>query len=239
MKTYNELKDEIKKIKKQVKNGPMASGGGTKLNLIGWLIYNYNLQSTLDLGVYYGKSLFSQAFIHNEYTNGIVYGIDPYNREDFKQLDPGSSPVEVVNNYADTTDFEEIYNYVIDSISAFGYGKNITFLRQRSDKAIDYFIENNIYFDLIYIDGNHDTKNVISDVNLYLPRLKDGGFIVLDDIHYKSVSPAYTLVNSLTCLCYEEIYYAVFQKTNQINDDLKLLLEDVSNESIISKSALR
>jgi hypothetical protein len=235
-KTYNEIADEIKKIKARVKNGTMSSGGGTKLCLIGWLIYNYNLQTTLDLGVYYGKSLFSQAFIHNKYTNGMVYGVDPYTKEDFKQYDPESSPVEVVNNYADTTDFDEIYNYVINSISSFGYEKNITFLRQRSDKAIDYFIENDVYFDLLYIDGNHDTLNAVSDVSLYLPRLKDNGFIIIDDIHFKSVYPAYILIYSLARLCYKETYYAVFQKTKQIDNDLKLLLKDIDNENTANKS---
>jgi Methyltransferase domain len=36
-------------------------------------------------------------------------------------------------------------------------------------------------FDIIYIDGGHDYKTVCSDIDNYIPMLKKGGYLVLDD----------------------------------------------------------
>lgn len=220
---YNELKNEIKSILQQVKVGVGSSGITNKVYILTWLIYQYKLKITCDLGVYYGGTLFPQAFIHNKYTNGIVYGIDPYTKEDAKQCEASPALISTLDDYIAKTDFDEIYNSVIELIKVFRYENNIVLLKQRSDAAIEYFKKNNIYFDLILIDGNHDTTNVVSDVNLYLPRVKENGYIILDDIHYQSVKPAYALVKSNTLCCYEEEYFAVFQKSKDVTSFKEVL----------------
>lgn len=222
---YEELKIELPEIYKQLKFDWGSSGITNKNYIMAWLIWKYNLQTTLDLGVFYGGSLFTQAYIHNKYTNGIVYGVDPYTKEDFKQFDADSAPLDILEAYADRTDFNEIYNSVVVSIANFGYEKNINLIRQRSDKAINYFKENSVVFDYILIDGNHDTINVMSDVNLYFPLVKENGYIILDDIHYASVKPAYNSMKEKALLCYEEPYFAVFQKSDNVNINFKLLID--------------
>jgi predicted O-methyltransferase YrrM len=49
-------------------------------------------------------------------------------------------------------------------------------------------------FDLVHIDGNHDTEVVTKDVELYLPRLNRKGFIILDDISWDSVKLTYQVL---------------------------------------------
>jgi predicted O-methyltransferase YrrM len=48
-------------------------------------------------------------------------------------------------------------------------------------------------FDLVHVDGGHDSATVLRDVRDVLPRLRAGGFLVLDDVSWPSVHPAYEL----------------------------------------------
>jgi predicted O-methyltransferase YrrM len=45
--------------------------------------------------------------------------------------------------------------------------------------------------DLIHIDGNHNRAAVELDYELYRPRVRAGGLIVLDDISWGSVQSVY------------------------------------------------
>lgn len=225
---YNDIKIDIKtNILPNIRVGLGSSCMSEKAFLLGWLISNYDLKSTLDLGVYYGGSLFPQAYTHKKYTNGIVYAVDPYTKEDFTQYET-FLPLDVLNNYIASTDFDEIYNSVISSINENNYENNIVFLRQRSDKAIDYFRANNISFNLMHIDGNHDRINANSDIELYLPLLQKNGFLILDDVIFPSLQDCYERLKKELCLCYKNDLFAIFQKSYEIDDDFKLILETLN-----------
>jgi predicted O-methyltransferase YrrM len=55
---------------------------------------------------------------------------------------------------------------------------NITF-HQKYFK--DFLNSTDAKFDLVYIDGGHEYNDVITDVNDFLPRVKEGGFIAGHD----------------------------------------------------------
>ena len=120
---------------------------------------------------------------------------------------------------------DEIYQYILDTIKVLNYGNNVVFLRQPSSEAINYFIENNVFFDLMSIDGSHDTKDVMSDINLYLPRLKDNGFLVMDDVSWESVKPVYNYVKNKMLLIYASEHFSIFQKSSNIIDELAVFFK--------------
>ena len=41
--------------------------------------------------------------------------------------------------------------------------------------------KSNEYYDIIFIDGCHDYKNVCLDINNYSKMLKSGGYLIMDD----------------------------------------------------------
>lgn len=56
----------------------------------------------------------------------------------------------------------------------------IEFIKQPSDKAIDY-IPNNL--DFVYIDGCHEPEYVKQDMELWYPKIKTNGILAGHDIH--------------------------------------------------------
>jgi predicted O-methyltransferase YrrM len=59
----------------------------------------------------------------------------------------------------------------------------IALLREDSASAAAKFRD--ATFDWIYIDGDHRYAAVRSDLELYYPKVKPGGYIVCDDYHYR------------------------------------------------------
>src|SRR5207248_7244682 len=67
--------------------------------------------------------------------------------------------------------------------------------------------------DLVHIDGNHDAETVMKDVRNYLPRLKDNAVLIMDDVSWDSVKPAYQEVSAKmprVFEAHEQTDYAVF-----------------------------
>jgi hypothetical protein len=178
-----------------------------------WLISRYSLKTTLDIGVYRGRSLFPQALAHQYSTGGTVYGVDPWSRAEARENDHLELK-DAINAFIDQVDFECIYADVNVLRERLSLQTHCILLRQTSACAIEYFEKGDIYFDLIHIDGNHDAERVMQDLNLYLPRLNIDGFLITDDISWSSVQPVYQTASLQLSLLFERVDsqndYAVF-----------------------------
>jgi len=62
-----------------------------------------------------------------------------------------------------------------------------TFYNVNSDIAIDDLKNNIDEIDFIHIDGGHEYEEVKSDILLYTPLVKSGGFVVFDDYGHDSL----------------------------------------------------
>lgn len=198
------LRSDIARILDQI---PIDFGGGSSLrkgHAMAWLIKKHALRTTLDIGVYRGRSLFPQAFAHRHFTGGMVYGVDPWSASEAMEHD-NAQLKEAIGTFVSNTDFEGLYEQVIALRRTLGLERHCTLLRSTSANAASIFEKDGVSFDLIHIDGNHDTKAVLKDVDLYLPRLSQGGFLVMDDVSWDSVKPAYERVNQKLCRVYELI----------------------------------
>ena len=102
-----------KQIESMLTNILPDFGGGCSLfkaKLLAKLIIDNNLKSSIDIGVYRGRSLFPQSFAH-KLTGGVVYGVDPYTNVSAIQVDREDIKEELLQ-FALTTDFEKIYEQV-------------------------------------------------------------------------------------------------------------------------------
>jgi len=220
------LRSNVASILKEI---PIDFGGGcsfSKAYLMAYLIRRYDMKKTLDIGVYRGRSLFPQAQAHASFTGGMVYGVDPWDVSEAVEHDNTEHRNEI-ETWAANTDFQSIYEEVESLIGKFSFSDHCKLVRQTSEDAISYFRDRSIFFDMIHIDGNHDTQKVMNDLTWYLPRLTQNGFIVIDDISWESVKPAYDYLSRKMSHVFEntgevENDYAVFWKNN--NAVKKILL---------------
>lgn len=192
--TENVLSEKIKSIHSII---PQDFGGGCsheKGLLMSLIISEFKLDKTADIGVYKGRSFFPQAIAHQLYSGGVVYGIDPYSSKEAVQNDRPDLQKEL-DNFVIMTDFQKLYDDVSHIIINHGYGSNSRLIRDTSCNAALKFKSEKIKFGLVHIDGNHDTKFVMEDVKNYLPLLQEKSFIVLDDVSWDSVKPAFSLLS--------------------------------------------
>lgn len=174
------------------------------------LIVSNNLKKAVEIGVYSGGSLIPQAVALKQ-TGGEAVGIDPYcaaaaeqkdNREILDSFDP-----ETLN-----PDRDEMYRSVLQLLDRHGLSSTCRILRMTSNDAASKIEEG---MDLLHIDGNHDYDRVMDDLTNYLPKLRVGGFLVVDDIDWGSIAPLYDLVKKQMKPVYEARTWGCCQKLQQ------------------------
>ena len=74
---------------------------------------------------------------------------------------------------------DSIYSTFQKNIQASGHVEKIHVHRGFSNEKILKFPDN--YFDIIYIDGNHEPEFVLEDAVLAFRKLKKGGYMIFDD----------------------------------------------------------
>jgi hypothetical protein len=146
-------------------------------------IREHRLKLTVEIGVFQGRSLFPQALAHKLFTDGVAYGIDPWDLKSALQ-----EGFEEINAMVETFDFAALYKDVMSRRTRFGLENHCRILRMKSTEAVELFADQSIQ--LLHIDGNHETKAVCEDVALYLPKMADGGWIWFDDASWLSIAPA-------------------------------------------------
>src|SRR5688572_6839106 len=110
---------------------PADIGGGAsagKAQVLAWLIARRDLQVTVDIGVYRGRSLLPQAVAHRFSTGGMVYGIDPWSRteavqSDLRWLRP------MLASWEREVDLDAAYESVVAALAEAGLQAHCTLLR--------------------------------------------------------------------------------------------------------------
>jgi hypothetical protein len=124
-----------------------------------------------------------------ETIGGKITGIDPWSFEmsknDIETADKIYEDYFYNQLLKGQETFDIIYNNVSDIVSNNDMSKTITLIRKPSEDAFIEFENESI--DIIHIDGNHNEMNVSRDILLYLPLVKKGGYIVMDDSDWNSV----------------------------------------------------
>lgn len=119
----------------------------------------------LEIGTFYGGNLLSVANTYGKHQDSKLYCIDPW--EDY-------------NDYPEYKEKQEsIYETFIGNVERSGVKDKITINRGYSNTELLKF--DNEFFDIIYIDGNHEPEYVLEDGILSFRKLKVGGIMIFDD----------------------------------------------------------
>ncbi len=184
----------------------------TKGSLIKDLVIETNAQLCVEIGVFKGASLmyFAEAL---EITKGKVIGIDPYSIgaliNDIPDKKLSKHFYEVL--FKDQIVLDNLYHSVLNVINKNKLENIILLVR---DKSEDYYtnIEKES-IDILHIDGNPDEEFVTKDIQFYLPLVKKGGYIIMDDITWPGIiNSIKNHLNNDTILIKSYSDFAVYKK---------------------------
>lgn len=119
----------------------------------------------LEIGTFYGANLLSVSELYGGHNDSKLYCIDPW--EDYEDYP------EYKNQQ------HSIYKTFLDNIENSGAKDKIIINRGYSNIEIPKFKDD--FFDIIYIDGNHEPEYVLEDAVLSFRKLKKNGKMVFDD----------------------------------------------------------
>ena len=125
----------------------------------------------LEIGTFLGANLISFAETYGKDPNTKLYCIDPW------------------IDYDEYTEYKGLqdkhYNIFIKNIKLNKLENKVQILRGFSNELIPTFDDN--FFDIIYIDGNHEPEYVLEDAVLSFRKLKIGGYLIFDDYGFEKV----------------------------------------------------
>jgi hypothetical protein len=169
----------------------LDAGGGAsllKVFLLGELVLDDDLQRLVEIGVYRGRLFLPLGRLLQLRGKGEIVGIDPYSADAAVQHDVEREGVDLVA-WPTTIDWDGIHDEVAGAVARWDMGEHARLVRRRSEDAAELFADAPI--DLLHIDGNHDRDAVLEDLDRYLPLIREGGYLVMDDIAWPSVKPIY------------------------------------------------
>ena len=119
----------------------------------------------LEIGTFYGANILSVAKTYGLHNDSKLYCIDPW------------------EDYADYPEYKNqqssIFDTFMKNVENSGVKDKIIVKRGFSNSEIPHFTDD--FFDIIYVDGNHEPEYVLEDAVLSFRKLKKGGIMIFDD----------------------------------------------------------
>lgn len=171
--------DPIEDLKKGVCDAlPNMYGWCTKEKAIEFidLVLEVKPDICVEIGVFGGKSLFPVASALKFLNQGIVVGIDPWNKDEIiPYFDTVKDKAHI--EWWSKVKMDHVYYSCLNMLSQYQLEDYVATLKTTSAFACAAIGD----IDILYIDGNHNETISNRDVQLYLPKVRSGGYIWLND----------------------------------------------------------
>lgn len=131
-------------------------------------------ENVVEIGVFGGKSAVPMAIACKANKKGWVIGIDPWSATSSAEGMDGQNL-----DWWSSINHENIYQGLATKIKKFGLENHLLLERSTSEAAAP--IQN---IDILHIDGNHSEKTAVFDVLKWVPFVRKGGVIIMDDINW-------------------------------------------------------
>jgi hypothetical protein len=123
----------------------------------------------LEIGVFRGDNIIDMSKSYCKHPDSKMYCVDPW-------ID-----YEEYNEYKGK--IESIHDIFIENINKQNLWDRIKVYRDFSHNVVPTLQDD--FFDIAFIDGNHETDFVYKDAVMVLPKMKSGGTIIFDDYNWK------------------------------------------------------
>ena len=143
-----------------------------KANLIMDFIILTKPKVCVEIGAWTGSSVLAIATALRYLNQGILYAVDAWSNDIAIQYWDDKDPNKSWWSTVDMTCIRKIFQ---ELIFAKGLKKSCMEIALPSEEAIGFFSE----IDFLHLDGDYSEKGSLQDVELYLPKVKSGGYILL------------------------------------------------------------
>lgn len=165
-------------------------------------IFMMNPHTIVEIGVWGGKSLIPMACALKVSGQGKIYGIDPWENS------ASTEGMDGINyDWWSKVDHEMILRGLQIKIADFQLTEQIELIRTTSEEADP--ISN---IDILHIDGNHSAKACNLDIQKWVPLVRKGGLIILDDVNWVNETTNEYAVKWLDSNC---IRFSLFRESNE------------------------
>lgn len=166
------------------------------------LILDTRPNIVVELGVYGGRSLIPQSLALKYNGFGHIYGIDAWDAETVaKNAALGEDPIT-------QKQLNIAYTACLDRIKELDLVRWATLLPWDSHEETEGF--GNI--DILNIDAGHSDQSSCRDVEVWLPRVRRGGFIWFDDVQWPSVKKALGMIEQHCEIESDQGLYRLYRK---------------------------
>lgn len=149
----------------------------------------------LEIGAHCGANLVCVAASYARHPESELYAMDPW--EDYEEYpEYKSSQMTIYNSFK-----QNIENFP-------GMKEKVKYFKDYSDKVIPRFP--NDFFDIIYVDGNHQPEYVLEDGVLSFRKLKKDGIMIFDDYNYAGLDVTKRGVDAFLTAYRDRINYLGF-----------------------------
>jgi hypothetical protein len=148
-------------------------------------------QRIMEIGAYHGGNVCSLTKTYASHPESTIHCVDPWydykEYSEYKQKQHTNYKQFILNiSKLQENDLNKIHIH-----------------RGLSEHIVPRFDDNS--FDIIYIDGNHDKRYVLHDAIMSLKKIKNGGYIIFDDMQCEDVHRSVQIFVHLYSLNIEEI----------------------------------
>lgn len=170
------------------------------------LIVDTKPNLVVEIGVFGGRSLFPQAMALRHNKHGVVIGIDPWRQESTVEGGVGAE------NHAwwSKLDLHAIHSEFMDNLWRLDLSRWCLPWRCGAEECFGMFQPQSI--DILHVDGNHSEIVSCRDLNLYLPRVRHGGFVWFDDSHWDSLKAAIKRMDAELDFQFDDKTYRLYRK---------------------------
>jgi hypothetical protein len=170
----------------------------------------------VEIGVFGGSSFIPQALAIKENGKGEIVGIDPWSNESALEEMQDEANVD----WWSKLDIDYVYRHFLANLEKFDIKGVSKIIKDKAENVYNQFEDDSI--DLLHIDGNHSELLAYKDATLYLSKVKIGGYIFFDDIHWHEVDSHVTTRKAINFL----LQYC--QKEDIVNGDCLIMKKIIS-----------
>ncbi len=182
-----------------------------KIDLMMDLIYQNRPEVCVEIGVFTGSSLLPVAATLKYLDHGHVYAVDAWSNE---QVLKHVSTRDVNYAWWSTVNMAEVKIACMSLLHKWSVQSYCTLIPTASELAVEQVPE----IDFLHLDGNFSEAGALLDAQLYLPKVKSGGYILLSrlyqdiDRHFTKMPAVWMLFDSCEIICNVDPHAVLFRK---------------------------